>query len=55
MSQSATQVTLSSSEDLQNNSLADLSTETVEFDEKSLRRNDSAEASKYWRAWDHQD
>ena len=51
MGQSATQATSSSSEDLQNDSSADLSTETVRSDEKSLRRNDLTEALKYWRAW----
>ena len=52
MSQSTTQATLSLLEDLQNDNLTDLFTETVEFDEKLLRRNDSAEALKYWKAWD---
>ena len=54
MSQSATWVTLSLSEDLWNNDLINLSTETVEFNKKLLRRNDLAEASKHWRAWDWQ-
>ena len=40
-------MTLSLSEDLQNDDLTDLSTETVEFDEELLRRNDLAEASKH--------
>ena len=53
MSQSATWVTLSLSEDLWNNDSTSLSTETVRFDEKLLERNDLAEASKHWRAWDH--
>ena len=49
ISQSATWVTSSLLEDLQNNDLTNLSTETVRFDKKLLRRNSSAEASKYWR------
>ena len=52
MSQSAMQVTLSLSEDSQNNSLTDLSLETVKFDEKLLRRNNLTEALKHWRAQD---
>ena len=50
MNQSAIQVTLSLSESLWNDSLTNLSTETVRFDEELLRRNDSAEALKHWRA-----
>ena len=50
MSQSAMWVTSSLLEDSQNNSLTDLFTETVRFDEKLLRRNDAVRASKYWRA-----
>ena len=55
MSQSTIQVTLSLSEDLQNNDLTDSSIEIVRFDEKLLKRNDLVRASKHWRAQDHQD
>ena len=41
------QATLSLSEDLQNNSSANLFTEAVRFNKKLLRRNDLIEASKY--------
>ena len=54
INQSATQATSSSSEDSQNNNSADLFTETVRFDKKLLRRNDAAEALKYWRAQSQQ-
>ena len=50
MSQSVIQATSSSSEDLWNDSLTDLSIETVRFDEELLRRNNLAEALKHWRA-----
>ena len=43
---------MSLSEGSQNDDLTDLSTETVEFDEKLLKRNDLMKASKHWRAWD---
>ena len=41
---------MSLSRDLQNNDLADLSSKTVKFDEKLLKRDDLAEVSKHWRA-----
>ena len=45
-------MTLSLLKDLQNNSLTNLSSETVRFDEKLLKRDDLIRASKCWRAWD---
>ena len=54
ISQSATQATSSSLEGLWNDDLTDSFTEIVKFDEKSLRRNDVTEASKYWRAQSQQ-
>ena len=48
MSQSVIQATLSLLKDLWNNNSADLSLETIRFNKKLLRRDDSAEASKYW-------
>ena len=52
ISQSATWATLSLLEDLQNNCLANLFIETIEFDEELLRRNDLAETLKHWRVQD---
>ena len=51
MSQSATWVTSSLSEDLQNDCLTDLSIETIKFDKELLKRDDLVRVSKHWRAW----